>query len=147
MRRLRYICGGEDGRVERGSGEAEAATGAASVLGNGESDSWGGGGGCWCRGGDGVFEMLGESAAGGGAPFTTWSSFDMRSSVSFQPLPHDRRSFDALLCSFGGLMVIPTLIGFDGLAISWWLCGQAGSRQVFCSGNEDCRDTQNNQQV
>lgn len=70
IRRLRYICGGEDGRVARGSEgtngvadpeDVELAVGAAAVDATAEGD---------------LETTACTEVPGGGAPLTTWSSFE-----------------------------------------------------------------------
>lgn len=67
MRRLRYICGGEEGRVASGSeganggDEVESPDSAFSSDGAGEDD---------------LETTVGTDVPGGGAPLTIWSSLE-----------------------------------------------------------------------
>lgn len=67
MRRLRYICGGEEGRVASGSEVAEGGDDAEcpdspfSSTGAGEDD---------------LETTIGTEVPGGGAPLTIWSSLE-----------------------------------------------------------------------
>ena len=67
MRRLRYICGGEEGSVASGSEggdggkEVECCVSAFSSDGAGEDD---------------LETMVGTEVPGGGAPLTIWSSLE-----------------------------------------------------------------------
>ena len=70
MRRLRLICGGEEGRAARGSE-------ASNVGGNDVVECPGS---AWSSDGAGEEEregmMVGTEVPGGGAPLTIWSSLD-----------------------------------------------------------------------
>lgn len=67
MRRLRYICGGEEGSVESGSEAANVGYGVESADSNFFSDG---------AGEDDLETTVGTEVPGGGAPLTIWSSLE-----------------------------------------------------------------------